>query len=224
MHDEDCAIGFQVKNPAGETWECCGDKRALDKAAAENLKRCVTPVQASAGEIYAAYSVRRVPLPSNYAAWKITPTLESVRSTNQELAKLFTFDSERRRDIKRRRAWEFKMDWWFWSTALECKTSGYWNYPIVLGGANSAIPWSGTSAVSPRASSIRAFYQMPGGAIVQNAHLDGRWTHAHSQPITNAVPFTPLASVTWEDGKEVSGSPLSGSGLMGIWVGSRVLP
>jgi len=46
---------------------------------------------------------------------------------------------------------------------------------------------------------------MPGGAILQNVHLDGRWTRAIDQPIINAVPFTPLASVNWDYGKEVSG-------------------
>jgi len=209
MHDEDCAIGLRVKNPAGESWECYGDKRALDRAAAENLRRCVAAVQASAGEIYIAYSVRRVPSPSNYTAWKMAPTLESARSTNQALAKLFTFDSERRRDIERRRTWEFTADWWFWSTALECKISGYWNHPTVLSDVNTATPWSGISAVSPRIWSMRIFYQMPGGAIVQSMHLDGQWTHLHDQPVVNAVPFTPLASIVWDGGKQVIWSPYS---------------
>ena len=148
MHDEDCAIGFQAQNPAGETWKCYGNRRALDKVAAENLKRCVAAVQAPADEIHTAYSTKRVPLPSTHAAWGIAPTLTSAHSMSQALAKLFTFDSGRRRDIKRREVWEFKADWWFWSTALGCRTSGYWIYPIILGGVHTAIPWSGISAVS----------------------------------------------------------------------------
>jgi len=225
MHDEDNAIGLRVENPDGESWECYGDKRAFDREAAENLKRCVAAVQASAGEIYTAYSTRRAPLPSNYAVWRMAPTLESARSTSQALATLFTFDMGKRRDVKKRRVWEFTTSWWFWSTALECKTSGYWDYPIVLSSARTtAVQWSSISAVSPTARSIQAFYQMPGGAIVQSAHFDGRWTHANSQPIVNAIPFTPLASVSWEDGKEVSGSPFPVRDLISVWAGSRVLP
>ena len=66
MHDEDCAIGLSVRNPGGEWWTCYGDKRALDEVAADNLKRCVAAVQASANEIYAAYTSKTIPSPSNY--------------------------------------------------------------------------------------------------------------------------------------------------------------
>jgi len=203
IHDEDCAIGLHVQNPAGESWECYGGRRALDKVAAENLKRAV---QASADEIYAAYSTKIVPSPSTYAAWVIAPTLASARFTSQALAKLFTFDSERRRDIKKRQVWEFKADWWPWSTAFERKTSGYWIYPIVLGGVHGVIPWSCISAVSPAAWSRQVFYQMPGGAIARTARLDGRWI-CLDEPIVNAVSFTLLASISWVNGKEVSGTP-----------------
>jgi len=134
----------------------------------------------------------------------MAPTLWSARSTSQTLTKLFTFDSERRRDIERREVWEFTTDWWFWSTALECKTSGYWDHPIALAAVNTVIPWGGISAVSPRIWSMQVFYQMPGGDIVHSVHLDGQWTHIHDQPIVNAVPFTPLSSIIWEGGKQVS--------------------
>lgn len=207
MHDEDSSIGFRVENPAGEGWECYGDKRALDKVAAENLKYCVAAVQASANEIYTAYLTRQTPLPSTYAAWTIAPTLTSAQSTTQALASLFTLKLERRRDIKQRRVWEFETNWRFWSTALECKTSHYWDYPIVLGGAHRVTPWSGISIVSPRIWSTQIFYQVSGGAIVQSVLLDGQWTHVHDQPIASAVPFTPLASIDWNDGKEVSKPP-----------------
>ena len=224
MHDEDCAIGFRVSNPAGESWDCYGDKRALDKADAENLKRCVEAVQASADEIYTAYSTKKAPSPSAYAAWEIAPTLESARSTSQLLAKLFTFESERRQDIKKRRVWDFKTNWWFPTTAAECKISGYWNYPITLDGIHTIILWSGISVVTSRLWSLRVFYQMPGGAIVQSTHLDGKWTAIHDQPIVNAVNFSPLASIMWNDGKEVSGLPVFPTRrLMDFWVDSRVL-
>lgn len=215
MHDEDCAIGFTVKNPAGESWECYGDKRGLDGAAAENTKRCVAAVQASADEIYAAYSTERVPSPSVYAAWRIAPTLESARSTSQVLAKLFTSNLERRQDIGERRVWKFKTDWWFWSTAAECEASGYWKYPITLN-AHTVIPRSGISVVSPGIWSPRVFYQTPGGAILRSVYSEGQWIHAHDQPIASAVPFTPLASISWDGGKEVSGPCILVRGLMDV--------
>lgn len=202
---------------------CYGDKRALDKEAKENLRRCVAAVQASADEIYTAYKTKQAP--RTYVAWGIAPTLESASSPDQVLAKLFTLDLERRQNIKKRRAWEFTTNWWFWSTAAECEVSGWWKYPITIDGVHTVIPWSGISVVTPRFGSIRLFYQMPSGAIVQSVHLDGQWTNIHNQPIVDAVRFTPLASVNWEDGREVSvPPPYFRYGLMGILVGSRVLP
>jgi hypothetical protein len=207
MHDEDSAIGLQVSNPAGESWQCYGDKRALDQESAENLKRCVAAVQASADEIYTAYSTGTAPSSSDYAAWKIAPTLDSARSTNQQLATLFTFDSGRRKGIKTRRVWEFTTNWWYWSTLAECKLSGYWNYPITLDGPQSIIRWSGISVVTPRESSLRVFYQTPNWGIIQSVYVDGVWT-AIDQPLIQAAPFSPLASITWDDGSEVSRFPL----------------
>ena len=85
MHDEDCAIGLSVRNPGGEWWTCYGDKRALDEVAADNLKRCVAAVQASADEIYTAYTSKTIPSSSNYKAWTIAPTssLRSARKTSR---------------------------------------------------------------------------------------------------------------------------------------------
>jgi len=207
MHDEDCAIGFQVSNPAGESWQCYGDKRALDQEAAENLKRCVAAVQASADEIYTAYSTGTAPSPSNYAVWEIAPTLDSARSTNQQLATLFTFGSRRRKGIKTRRVWEFTTDWGYASTVAECELSGYWNYPITLDGPQSIIPWSCVSVATLRESSLRVFYQTPSWGIIQSVYVDGVWT-AIDQPLIQAAPFSPLTSITWDNGNEASRFPL----------------
>lgn len=57
-----------------------------------------------------------------------------------------------------RRPWNFKMDWWFWSTALECKTSGWWDYPIAINGQN-IIPWSAVAVTTPGVWHIHVFYQ-----------------------------------------------------------------
>lgn len=193
-----------MSNPAGKSWDCFGDKRALDKVAAENLKYCVAAVQASADEIYTAYSTKKAPPSSEYEAWKIAPTLESARSTNQQLAPLFTFQRERRKSIKERRAWEFKTNWGFKSTVIECKASGRWKYPITIDRIHAIIPWSGTSAVSPKPRTLQVFYQMPDGSIVQTKHLHDEWAAVHDQPIIQAVPFSPIAAVTWDEGSEVS--------------------
>ena len=105
MHDEDCAIGLQVKNRACDSWACYGDKRALDEVAADNLKRCVAAVQASADEIYTAYVGKTIPSPSNYKAWTIAPTLESALGT-QDLAPLFKYKDASQTDVERRKVIE----------------------------------------------------------------------------------------------------------------------
>lgn len=134
MHDEDNAIGIMVKNPAGESWMSYGDKRALDDVDTDNKDRCVDAVQASADEIYTAYTTRQAPQPADYQAWTFAPTLESANSTNQTLAPLFTFQNERRAVIENRTQWNYTNNWWHWSTVLECQTSGLWNYPMSIGG------------------------------------------------------------------------------------------
>jgi hypothetical protein len=174
IHGEDYAIGLQVQNPAGGSWECHDNRRALYEVASENLRRCVAAVQASADEIHTSYLKKEAP--STYAAWRIAPTLESVRSTSQALAELFTFDWEGRQDI---------------------------NHHITVDSTHTIIPRSGISAVIPTPWSLRVFYQMLDGTIFQSVHSSGQWTH--DQPVISALPFTPLASLSWNDGKEVSG-------------------
>ena len=203
MHDEDCAIGLQVSNPAGGGWKCYGGKQALDEGNAENLRRCVAAVQASVDEIYTAYSTRQAPSASTYAAWRHAPTLDSARSPSQELAELFTFDLKRRHSITERRVREFTDKWQYFTTYVACEASGHWNYPITINGVRVVIPWSGLSVVTQGEGAIRLFYQTPGGAIVQSRTLATRWGHFNDQPIVSAVPFTPLASVNWKDGREV---------------------
>ncbi|KAK0184055.1 fungal fucose-specific lectin-domain-containing protein [Armillaria mellea] len=187
MHDEDNAIGIGAKNPAGQSWTLYGDKRALDSVNEDNKKHCVDSVQASADEIYRAYQIKQAPSPANYQAWTFAPTLESANA-HQILARLFTFKSERRQVIKNRKLWNFKTDWWFWSTALECKTSG-----------------CAVAVTTPRVENIHVFYQQPDGGILQSEHLDGLWGGGLSKdPIFNAVLFTPLAAINFNSGKEAS--------------------
>lgn len=205
MHDEDNAIGLKVKNLDGKSWTCYGDKSSLNEAARDNLQYCITAVQASADEIYTAYSTRQTP--STYAALMHVPTLESARSADQKLVELFTLDGKRRSDIKNRRAREFTKSWMFLTTFWSCYWSGWWDYPITMDGPQAVIPWSGISVASPRIWSLGLFYQSPiNGAIVRKVHLDGKWG-SNEVILRSTVRFTPLASIDWKDGKEVSGYP-----------------
>ena len=203
MHDEDNAIGISVKNSGGQSWTLYGDRRALDHADEDNKTRCVNSVQASADEIYNAYQTKRAPSPADYQAWTHAPTLESARA-HQTLATLFTFQNGRRKEIENRRLWNFKTDWWFWSTALECKTSGWWNYPITINGVQNIVPWSSVAVTTLRPGHIRVFYQSPNRDILGSEHLDGSCGGGLSRsPIFKAVLFTPLAAINFKGGKEV---------------------
>jgi len=102
--------------------------------------------------------------------------------------------------------WDFKTDWWFWSTALECQTSGWWNYPITINGAQNIVPWSSVVVTTPKLGHSRVFYQSPDGSILESEHLDGLWSEGPSRPrIFKDVLFTPLAAIDINGGKEISG-------------------
>jgi len=76
--------------------------------------------------------------------------------------------------------------------------------PVEIHGLHTVLPGGSISALVHW--SIRIFYQAPDGIILR-AEYNGQWTHFRHQDITNAVLFTPLASVTWRAEKEVSASP-----------------
>jgi hypothetical protein len=66
----------------------------------------------------------------------------------------------------------------------------------------SLIPASGLSVVTPTPWALRLFYQLPGGSIGQSLHANEVWSQ--ETPTFKAIPLSPLASVTWDEGKEVS--------------------
>ncbi|KAL1748021.1 fungal fucose-specific lectin-domain-containing protein [Schizophyllum fasciatum] len=209
MHDEDCAIGLSVRNPAGQTWMCYGDKRALDQVGADNLRRAIAAVQASADEIHTAFTTKRVPPQSSYQAWSIAPTLESALGP-QALSPLFRYrdssqrEVERRRVITNRRVREFTMNWWFWSTYSEIQTSGWWNYPILIDGPLKVVPHTSIAATKPRLWNTRLYYQNPAKGVLESRHLDGSWTGGVNQPsLWDAAPFTPLAAINWDNGNQI---------------------
>ncbi|KAH7905261.1 fungal fucose-specific lectin-domain-containing protein [Hygrophoropsis aurantiaca] len=190
MHDEDGAIGLN---------------RALDQEAAENSRRCVRAVQASVDEVYKAFTSRTAPSPADYAAWKVAPTLDSARATTQALATLFTFKKERRKTLSARRVWDFKTNWRSFWTAAECKLSGLWNSPIVIDSVkHTPSRWTDICIAGPRIWSLDVFYQSPSGSLLRSQNVDGLWTRGFNEPITDAVRFTPLASVDWDSGEQAS--------------------
>lgn len=135
MHDEDCAIGLSVTNPAGESWQAFGDKRLLDRENNDNKERCLAAIQASADEVFQAYQTREVPSPDNYKAWTHACTLDSAHG-DQELVPLFKEGENRRKDVTHRREREFTQDWWVWSTVMQIYNSGLWKYPITIDPTN----------------------------------------------------------------------------------------
>lgn len=88
----------------------------------------------------------------------------------------------------------------------------------------SPVPGTGIAAVSDSPRSFRLFYQSRGGRIVESRHVGGMW-------FSNVLSFSPvggspLASITYGAGREVSGTPHISlvRSLTGMWVDPRVLP
>lgn len=59
------------------------------------------------------------------------------------------------------------------------------------------ITASAISVVAPKLGSLQLFSIIPSGLIVQSVYLDGVWSH--DVPSFGGVPFSPLASITWDD-------------------------
>jgi hypothetical protein len=85
------------------------------------------------------------------------------------------------------------------------------------------VPGTGISVVIHGPQSIRVFYQSLDGHINQSRLLDGEWTK--ERLALRPVCGTPLTSVTYDDGKEVGRSRISGRhGLMSAWVDPPISP
>ncbi|KAK0200517.1 hypothetical protein DFS33DRAFT_1277941 [Desarmillaria ectypa] len=171
--------------------ECAQDSHNED-----NKKRCVDSVQASADEIYKAYQTKQAPLPADYQAWTHAPTLESVNA-HQTLVMLFTFKSERRKEIENRRLWTFKTDWWFATTAAECKASSWWNYPITINGLQNTFPGALEPSLLRECGTFTCSTRGPAAVYFTSGGLS-------SDLIFNVMLFTPLAAINFDDGKEIS--------------------
>lgn len=76
MHDEDSYNGLMVSSSANRgQWPAYGDKRMMDPDNATNLGIAQGALQASAQEIYAAFSSGHAADPSTYAALQMIPAL-----------------------------------------------------------------------------------------------------------------------------------------------------
>lgn len=137
MHDEDCALGLTVADPKGNKWQAYGDKRLLDKDNLQNLLKCQVAMLESAREVYDAWDTKTITPTADFKALAIAPTKESAFSTTQTLAPLFKYgpkgiyeDLQRRQELKDRRIWRFKSNWWAATTVAETYSSGLWDYPM----------------------------------------------------------------------------------------------
>ncbi|KAH9847517.1 fungal fucose-specific lectin-domain-containing protein [Lenzites betulinus] len=209
MHDEDCAIGLAVRNRRGESWTCFGDRNALDTANSANVERCVAAVQASADEIYEAFTnPGAVTSPRAYKAWTIAPTLKSALG-NQELAPLFCYEDathgflERRTTITDRRAHALTNDWSYATTAQDCRASGWWARPIAIAGPPKVAPRSSIAVMM--SGPARLYFQNPAGSVLANVYVaeEQRWVYDGQSPLWNAIPATPLAAISWDGGVHI---------------------
>ena len=67
------------------------------------------------------------------------------------------------------------------------------------------FPRTGISVVTDKIGSLRVFYQLKSGKIQQSRQLNGVWTD--KELTFNPAKGTPLASITYDAGKEVSRPP-----------------
>jgi hypothetical protein len=74
---------------------------------------------------------------------------------------------------------------------------------------SSPIPGTGICCVTDRIWSLRTFYQLTDNHVEQSKHLDGVWTN--QQLDFSPVDASPLASITYNKGKEVN-KPLDVAG------------
>ncbi|MCJ1287580.1 hypothetical protein MMC26_006932 [Xylographa opegraphella] len=125
MHDEDNAIGLQVKNSFCTTWTAYGDKRLLDKVDAANAQQCLLALQASVDEIFEAWrSKKSPPAGATYTALRYTPDLAAAQG-EQALAPLFRPDGQRRSSVWDRRTHEFTDLYTFPSTIVAFEVGGW---------------------------------------------------------------------------------------------------
>ncbi|KAH8745417.1 fungal fucose-specific lectin-domain-containing protein [Hyaloscypha sp. PMI_1271] len=227
MHDEDCAIGLSVTDQNSEAWTCYGDKRALDVEDEENKTRCVKAVQVSANEIYSAWVNKKKLSMDDFEALTYAPTLDSAKGL-QILCPLFKPNGYRRAEIKNRRKWEFKKDWWYATTAAECALSGWWVPPITLDGPQGILLGTSVASTALYSEACSVYFQDMDGCILQSDNNNNNNNNNNSQGwadtterLFSAKLFTPLAAISWDDGNEVRIYYLSNDNVLQDWCWSK---
>jgi hypothetical protein len=117
MHDEDSDHGLKVHNEAGDSWTAYGDKRLLDSVSKENRNIAVRAVQASADDVWKAYTGGG----DLYRALEFIPNLAQVGNvdTKENFSPLFLVKdgvAARRNDVANRQDYSWTKDWWGWTT------------------------------------------------------------------------------------------------------------
>jgi hypothetical protein len=129
MHDEDSVHGLNVADKSGNAWLAYGDKRLLDSVSAANRTRVTGAVQASAVDVWKAYTGG--PQEHLYQALNWIPDLDRVQdvTTKANFSPLFLMQSDvaaRRNDVENRQDYSWTDSWWGWSTyALLIGTHAY---------------------------------------------------------------------------------------------------
>ena len=67
---------------------------------------------------------------------------------------------------------------------------------------NPPIPGTGITALAGQTWDVRVFYQLLDDHLDQSVHQGGVWSKEELQ--TTPVSASPLAAISWNDGKEVS--------------------
>jgi hypothetical protein len=75
-HNEENSDGLHVQNARGESWVAYGDGKELDDVNAPNFAMAIAAAQASADEVYQAYTTGVGTMPDQPAALQYTPTLD----------------------------------------------------------------------------------------------------------------------------------------------------
>lgn len=147
MHDEDSYHGLNVSNKAGNSWLAYGDKRLLDSVSADNRQMVVSAVQASANDVWKAYTGG--PPEALNSALNYIPDLEQVGDvkTKKNFSPLFRLQDNvaaRRKDVENRNDYTWIDDWWGWSTyALLVGTHAYENAKCYDFSTREFLGWLG---------------------------------------------------------------------------------